>query len=130
MYPAARFRTPWVDDEFAEVVRTAREWLRDNSCPDESLGQHFVTVLDGYHDMTNATVARVMDLRVIIEQEVRSLDYWKPPGARAAPSSDIEIASTDEGTPRESSLGRVRAETASIPTKRVAYRGRRLNRGR
>jgi hypothetical protein len=87
MFAEARFRTPWVDDEFAALIRTARQWLHDNPCPDDSLGRHFARMLDAYAEMTSATVARVMELRVIIEQEVRALDHWKPPSARIAPSS-------------------------------------------
>jgi hypothetical protein len=85
MFAEARFRTPWVDDEFAALIGTARQWLRDHPCPG-SLGRHFVTMLDAYAEMTSATVARVMELRVIIEQEVRALDHWKGPSARTAPS--------------------------------------------
>jgi len=78
MFAAARFRTPWVDDEFAETIRLSRQWLTDNPCPDESLGQHFVGMLNAYAEMTYATVARVMELRVDIEQHVEVLDRWKP----------------------------------------------------
>ncbi len=42
MFAAARFRTPWVDDEFAAAIAVSRQWLNDNPCPDVPLGQHFV----------------------------------------------------------------------------------------
>jgi len=110
MFAEARFRTPWVDDEFAEVIRTAGQWLRDNPCPDDSLGQHFVAMLDAYAEMTSATVARLMELRAIIEQEVRALDQWKPPSARTAPSPGIE---SESWTPRESDGVRVPAQRSA-----------------
>jgi hypothetical protein len=93
MYAAARFRTPWVDDEFACLIRTARQWLRDNPCPDDLLGRHFVVMLDAYNEMTNATVARVMELRLNIEQQIQALDYWKPPSLRSAGPSGVESES-------------------------------------
>jgi hypothetical protein len=74
MFAEARFRTPWVDDEFAEVIRLARQWLRDNPCPDQALGQTFVGMLEAYNEMTTATVSRVMELRSDIEEYVRELD--------------------------------------------------------
>src|ERR1700684_3119739 len=70
MFAEARFRTPWVDDEFAEVIRIARQWLRDNPCPDQALGQNFVGMLEAYNEMTSATVSRVMELRSDIEEYV------------------------------------------------------------
>lgn len=88
MFAEARFRTPWVDDEFAEVIRTARQWLRDNPCPDPALGQNFVGMLDAYNEMTSATVSRVMELRSDIEQYVHELDKWKPPSSRSVLSLD------------------------------------------
>ena len=91
MFAAARFRTPWVDDEFSDVIRAARQWLCDNSCPDDSLGQHFVAMLDAYGEMTNATVARVMDLRVVIEQELQSLELWNPPHTQSASPPDSNL---------------------------------------
>ena len=78
MFAAARFRTPWVDDEFAGTITNARQWLRDNPCPDKTLGRHFAGMLGAYAEMTSATVARVMELRVLIEQHVEALDRWKP----------------------------------------------------
>jgi hypothetical protein len=93
MFAEARFRTPWVDDEFAEVIRTARQWLRDNPCPDAALGHHFLLMLDAYNEMTNATVGRVMELRVTIEQEMQALDSWKPRSSRSAHCSGVEPSS-------------------------------------
>ena len=77
MFAAARFRTPWVDDEFAAAIAVSRQWLNDNPCPDVPLGQHFVAMLGAYSEMTHATVARVMELRVGIEEHVDALDRWK-----------------------------------------------------
>ena len=78
MFAAARFRTPWVDDEFAATITNARQWFRDNPCPDKTLGRHYAGMLGAYAEMTSATVARVMELRVLIEQHVEALDRWKP----------------------------------------------------
>jgi hypothetical protein len=88
MFAAARFRTLWVDDEFAGTISNARQWLRDNPCPDQTLGRYFVGMLGAYAEMTNATVARVMELRVIIEQHV--LDRWRPENLPALGSSTAD----------------------------------------
>jgi hypothetical protein len=93
MFAEARYRTPWVDDEFAEVVRTARKWLRDNPSPDPALGQNFIGMLDAYNEMTSATVSRVMELRRDIEPYVHALDKWKPPSSRSAPVAGIDPGS-------------------------------------
>jgi hypothetical protein len=93
MFTEARYRTPWVDDEFAEVIRTARQWVRDNPCPDYALGQIFEGMLDAYNEMTSATVSRVMELRSVIEQYMQALDTWKPPSSRSAPSASIDPGS-------------------------------------
>lgn len=93
MFAEARYRTPWVDDELAEVVRTARQWLRDHPCPDYALGQNFVGMLDAYNEMTSATVSRVMELRSIIERYVHALDKWKPPSSRSAPTAGVDPVS-------------------------------------
>ncbi len=77
MFAEARFRTPWVDDEFAATIGSTRRWLSDNPCPDKRLGQHFVEMLGAYWEMTSATVARVTELRVCIEVHVKALDRWK-----------------------------------------------------
>jgi len=87
MFAAARFRTPWVDDEFAGTISNARQWLRDNPCPDQTLGRCFVGMLGAYAEMTSATVARVLELRVVIEQYVEALDGWKPRNPPALGSS-------------------------------------------
>ncbi len=76
MFAEARFRTPWVDDEFVATIRTARQWLIDNPCPDGSLGRHFVEILGAYAEMTSATVARVMEIRVSIEEHVKAFEWW------------------------------------------------------
>ena len=90
MFAAARFRTPWVDDEFAATIRTTRQWLGDNPCPDGTLGQHFVKMLGAYAEMTTATVARVMELRVDIEEHVIALDRWKVQSMKAVDPSTVE----------------------------------------
>ena len=76
MFAEARFRTPWVDDEFAATIRTARQWLSDHPCPDGSLGRHFVEMLGAYAEMTSATVARVMEIRVSIEEHAKAFEWW------------------------------------------------------
>jgi hypothetical protein len=91
MFAEARFRTPWVDDEFAQAIGAARRWLNDNPSPDESLGEHFVTMLEAYAAMTTATVGRVMELREIIEREVQALDLWKPSAVPSAPSVPSDL---------------------------------------
>jgi hypothetical protein len=96
MFAEARFRTPWVDDEFAEAIRVARQWLRDNPSPDHSLGEHFVTKLKAYAEMTTATVPRVMELRGIIEREIRALELWN---SAAAPPLNRRLATSTGGNP-------------------------------
>jgi hypothetical protein len=98
MFAAARFRTPWVDDEFAASISTARQWLRDNPSPDRFLGQYFVGMLSAYAEMTNATVARVMELRMVIEQHVEALDRWKRENSLLPGSSPADRGSR---APRE-----------------------------
>ncbi len=77
MFAEARFRTPWVDDEFAATVRAASQWLRDNPCPDGFLAEHFAGMLCAYVEMTNATVARVLELRMDIARHVEELHRWE-----------------------------------------------------
>jgi hypothetical protein len=91
MFAEARFRTPWVDDEFAEGIRVARQWLRDNPSPDDALGEHFVTMLEAYAEMTVATVGRVMELREIIEREMQALDLWESSAALSAPPASCDL---------------------------------------
>jgi hypothetical protein len=98
MFAAARFRTPWVDDEFAATIGASRQWLRDNPCPDASLGQHFTSMLDDYGEMTYATVARVMELRANIERYVEALERWKPVMSRLPGRASADPTST---VPRE-----------------------------
>jgi len=93
MFAAARFRTPWVDDEFAGTISDARQWLRDNPCPDQTLGCNFVSMLGAYAEMTSATVERVMELRGVIEQLVEVLDRWKPENPRGPGSPAAECGS-------------------------------------
>ena len=38
--------------------RVARQWLRENPCPDASLDQHLEAILDAYAEMSTATVFR------------------------------------------------------------------------
>jgi hypothetical protein len=90
MFAAARFRTPWVDDEFAGAISNARQWLRDNPCPDQTLGRYLADMLGAYEEMTSATVTRVMELRVVIEQHVDALDRWKPENPPAPGSSTAD----------------------------------------
>jgi hypothetical protein len=59
-------------------------------CPDQTLGRYFVGMIGAYVEMTNATVARVMELRVIIEQHVEALDRWRPENPPALGSSTAD----------------------------------------
>jgi hypothetical protein len=77
MFAEARFRTPWIDDEFAATISAAGQWLRDNTCPDRPLGERFAAMLNAYDEMTSATVARVMELRADIAQHVEALNRWE-----------------------------------------------------
>jgi hypothetical protein len=106
MFAAARFRTPWVDDEFAATIQTSRRWLSDNPCPEELLGRHFVEMLGSYAEMTSATVARVMQLRIDIEEHVKALDGWK-----AQSMNTVAAAPAD----RESVGRRERREAVRAP---------------
>ena len=90
MFAEARFRTPWVDDEFAATITTTRQWLSDNPCPDGSLGQHFVEMLGAYAEMTSATVARVMELRVKIADHVKAVDRWRTQTVQTVDSSTLQ----------------------------------------
>jgi hypothetical protein len=109
MFAAARFRTPWVDDEFAGTISDARQWLRDNPCPDPTLGSYFVGMLGAYAEMTSATVDRVMELRVVIAQQVEALDRWKPENPRGLGSSTAECGA---------SVQRERRDVVGMPVER------------
>jgi hypothetical protein len=74
IYPESRFRNLWVDDELSEAIQSACRWLDANPCPDESVGQHFHAMLYAYAHMKTATVARVMELREIIELHNKYVD--------------------------------------------------------
>jgi hypothetical protein len=78
-----RYRTPWVDDELLNGIREARQWHAANPCPDASMGDHLTAVLDAYDEMTRATVAQVMDLRLIVERHVEAMDSWIPSAPHA-----------------------------------------------
>jgi hypothetical protein len=79
LFPESRFRTPWMDDELARVLKRARQWLEDNPCPDESIDGHLRSILDAYAEMTGTTVARVMELRKDIESHGREVDRRRVP---------------------------------------------------
>jgi hypothetical protein len=110
MFAEARFRTPWVDDEFAATIGASGQWLRDNPCPDRRLGEHFAAMLGAYAEMTNATVARVMELRTDIAQYVEAVHRW-----------DIEISSSLASSRADREL-RVSPERRA--TERVQVEGR------
>jgi hypothetical protein len=74
IFPESRFRTPWMNDELASVLQAARKWLRDNPCPDTSIGLHLQAILDAYAEMPAATVGRVMELRDVIESHGKEVD--------------------------------------------------------
>lgn len=77
IFPESRFRTPWMNDELASVLQTACQWLSDNPCPDSSVGLHLQAILDAYAEMPTATVARVMELRDVIESHGKEVDRRK-----------------------------------------------------
>ena len=79
IFPESRFRTPWMNDELASVLQAARQWLSDNPCPDISIGLHLQAILDAYAEMPTATVARVMELRDVIESHGREVDRRRSP---------------------------------------------------
>jgi len=106
MFAEARFRTPWADDEFTATIATARQWLGDHPCPDGSLGQHFVEMLGAYAEMTSANVARVMELRVDVDEHVKALDRWRTQTMRKVDSSTPE---------REVQVRCERRETVTVP---------------
>ena|ERR1039458_1633957 len=74
LFPESRFRTLWMDDDLARSLKGARQWLEGNPCPDRTIGSHLQAILDAYSEMTSATVARVMELRAIIESHGKEVD--------------------------------------------------------
>ncbi len=106
MFAEARFRTPWVDDEFAATISAAGQWLRENPCPDGPLGKHFSKMLGAYAEMTNATVARVMELRLDIVRHVEALNRWE---IQTLASAEIATGYRALQGPRES------RETVRVP---------------
>ena len=74
LFPESRFRTLWMDDDLGRVLENARQWLQDNPCPVTSIGSHLQVILDAYSEMTSATVARVMELRGVIELHGKEVD--------------------------------------------------------
>ena len=79
LFPESRFRTPWTGDDLPAAVEAARQWLRENPCPDASLDQHLEAILDAYVEMPTATVSRVMQLRESIEEHAKVLDRRRLP---------------------------------------------------
>jgi hypothetical protein len=84
LFPESRFRTPWTGDDLPADVETARQWLRENPCPDASLDQHLEAILDAYAEMPTATVSRVMELRESIGEHAKVLDRRRTPRDRPA----------------------------------------------
>jgi hypothetical protein len=74
LFPESRYRTLWMDDDLARSLESARKWLRDNPCPDSSIGFHVQAMLDAYAHMTTASVARVEELREVIESHGKEVD--------------------------------------------------------
>jgi hypothetical protein len=74
LYPEFRFRNPWAGDDLAEAVAAARRWLEENPCPNDIVNEHVSMVLDAYAEMSTATVARVMALRMVIHDHVSGLN--------------------------------------------------------
>jgi hypothetical protein len=82
LFPESRFRMPWTGEDVPAAVEAARQWHRENPCPDGSLDQHLESILDAYGEMANATVARVMEIREIIEVHTTALDRRRKPRTR------------------------------------------------
>jgi hypothetical protein len=84
--PEMRYRTPWGGDELAEAVQNAHHWLTAHPCPDPSISRHLAALLDAYAEMPHATVARVMELRVIIGHHAQAVTRRRVPRSAASPS--------------------------------------------
>jgi hypothetical protein len=87
LFPESRFRTPWTEDDLPTAVEAARQWHRENPCPDASLDHHLESILDAYSEMASATVARVMEIREDIEAHAKALDRRRTPRKRRSVSS-------------------------------------------
>jgi hypothetical protein len=85
-FSESRYRTPWMDDELGGSLQHARRWLGANPCPDDSIGDHLLAMLDAYAEMKGATVGRVMELRDVIEQHSKFVDRRKYPRDEVSPS--------------------------------------------
>jgi hypothetical protein len=68
-------------------VEVARQWHRENPCPDSSLDPHLESILDAYTEMASATVARVMEIREDIEAHTKALDRRQEPRKRRSVDS-------------------------------------------
>jgi hypothetical protein len=79
LFPESRYRNPWTDDELPSAVAAARSWHQQNRCPDASLDEHLEAILDAYAEMSVATVARVMEIREVIDSHAKALDRRKLP---------------------------------------------------
>jgi len=79
IFPESRFRTPWMNDDLASVLQSARQWLSDNPCPDPAISHHLQAILDAYAEMPTATVGRVMELRDVIESHGKEVDRRRSP---------------------------------------------------
>ena len=87
LFPESRFRTPWTGDDLPGAVEVARQWHRENPCPDGSLDHHLESILDAYAEMGSATVARVMEIRDDIEAHSKALDRRQTPRKRRSVTS-------------------------------------------
>jgi hypothetical protein len=74
IFPESRYRTLWMDDDLARSLESACKWLRENPCPDSSLGHHLQAMFDAYAHMATAPVARVKELREVIESHGGEVD--------------------------------------------------------
>jgi hypothetical protein len=93
LFPESRFRTPWTGDDLPAAVEAAREWLRENPCPDASLDHHLEAILDAYAEMRNATVSRVMELRESIAEHAKVLDRRRKPRDEDTPPAASDAQS-------------------------------------
>lgn len=90
IFPESRYRCPWVNEELSSGIESAGLWLRENPCPDTSIGEHVRAMLNAYAQMTTATVTRLMELREIIGLHSKFVDRRTVPRDRVSASAHTE----------------------------------------
>ncbi len=61
------------------AVAAARLWHEENPCPDAGLDHHVTALLDGYAELANSTVSRMMEIREDIAAHAEVLDRRRGP---------------------------------------------------